>query len=75
MDGDAGYERWELRGILKSRICPRSLVTDESVALFRLWNFYRDGYLAVAGGILDQPASYLHAMSFISAAWKEATSK
>ena len=75
MDGDARYERWELKGQWKSRICPRRLVTAESVAWFRLWNFYREGHLAIAGGVLDQPAAYLQAMAYISVAWKQANER
>ena len=50
-------------------------MTTESAAWWRLWNYYRDGHLAVAGGILDQPALYLQVMAFISTAWKQANER
>jgi hypothetical protein len=75
VDGDAGIERWELRGVLKSRICPRRLITRGSVEWFNLFNFYRAGHLARAGGVLDQPALYFNAMIFVASAWDEANDR
>lgn len=69
MDGDAGFEKWEIVGLFKSRICPRRLVTSQSVAWINLFNHYRAGHLAVGGGIVDQPAIYLHVMELIGSAW------
>lgn len=75
VDGEADIERWEIAGQWKSRVCPRRFVTDDSVAWFQLWNHYRDGHLAFAGGVLDQPALFMDAMRFISATWKQANEK
>ena len=68
MDGDAGYERWELKDVWKSRICPRRLITAETREWLALYTHYEAGHLAVAGGVLDQPFIYLQAMRAISAA-------
>lgn len=68
VDGDAGYERWELKGIWKSRVCPRRVVTDESRRWIALFQHYRAGHLMMAGGVFDQPARYMEAMRVIDGA-------
>ena len=65
IDGVAGYERWELVGIIKTRHCPRRLVTQDSAAWIGLFTHYKAGHLAYAGGALDQPNKYLDAMKII----------
>lgn len=64
VNGDIGYDRWQI-GDWKSRICPRRLVTRESSRWLDLFSTYRAGHLLVAGGIFDQPALYISAMTFI----------
>lgn len=66
VDGDAGIERWEIKELWKSRICPRRLTTPESRRWLELFQHYQAGFLADSGGILDQPAKYMEAMRFIS---------
>lgn len=65
MNGDAGIERWQIGEEFKSRICPRRLVTPASHAWLQLYSTYKAGHLLVAGGILDQPAIYIAAMTAI----------
>jgi hypothetical protein len=59
------YERWEIPGVLKSRVCPRKLIEQSSNEWIALHAHYRAGFLAVAGGVLDQPNAYLEAMRLI----------
>nr|PZN74651.1 MAG: hypothetical protein DIU56_17595 [Pseudomonadota bacterium] len=73
-NGDAGYERWEIKGRWKSRICPRKLITPESLAWLRLYSHYQAGHLAFSGGVLEQPAIYSAAMAYISSVINEDTS-
>lgn len=57
-DGEGGYTA-------QTNLCPRRMVTDESVFLMSLFSHYRAGHLYQAGGVRDQPARYLQAMQFI----------
>lgn len=66
MDGDAGFDRWEITEQWKSRICPRRLITAESYRLLSLFPHYQAGFLLEAGGILDQPARFVEAMRCIN---------
>lgn len=74
VNGDAGFDKWELDG-WKSRICPRRLITTESSDWLRLFSLYKAGHLLVSGGVLDQPAIYLHAMTLIDVLISQAQSK
>lgn len=65
VDGDAGMDRWQIGEEFKSRICPRRLITQESSDWLRLFALYKAGHLLEAGGVIDQPAVYLHAMTLI----------
>jgi hypothetical protein len=72
--GDAGFERWQLGEEWKSRICPRTLITDESRHWITLFSAYRAGFLLEAGGIADQPAIYFAAMTAVESYIQEAQS-
>lgn len=65
MDGQANVERWEIKGVFKSRTCPRRLVTAESEMWLSLYPHYRAGHLYRDGGVSQQPALYLEAMRHI----------
>lgn len=69
MNGDAGFERWELRGEWKSRRCPRRLITYDSIRWLQLYRHYEAGHLLLAGGVLEQPALYLAAMAHIDSCY------
>jgi len=43
----------------------KPLVTAQSWRLLDLYDHYKSGYLAITGGLLDQPAGYLDAMKLI----------
>jgi hypothetical protein len=75
VNGDAGFERWEIKGKWKSRICPRRLITPESRDWIQLFSTYKAGHLLVAGGIYDQPALYINAMTTIERLVSEAQEK
>lgn len=49
----------------RSRICPATMVTADSREWLGLRPHYMNGFLAVAGGVLDQPNAYLEAMALI----------
>lgn len=65
MDGVAPYERWEIAGVIKTRHCPRQLVTADSSMWVMLYSHYKAGHLAYAGGILEQPNRYAEAMRVV----------
>lgn len=50
---------------MKSSVCPRRLVSLESGDWIALHAHYKAGFLAIAGGVLDQPNAYLEAMRLI----------
>lgn len=56
--------------IEKSPHCWRRQITPDSQFMLELHVHYRAGHLAVAGGVLDQPARYLEAMQLITE-WRE----
>jgi len=66
MDGELEYDRWEIKGIFKSRTCPRRLITPESWRWIGLFTLYQAGHLAESGGTSDQPARYIQAMRLIN---------
>lgn len=79
VDGDAGYYRWQFLGekVFRnedgeptdvSRICPRTMVTDDSCHLLELYGHYKAGHLWQAGGIADQPHLYIESMRVIDGA-------
>jgi hypothetical protein len=66
VDGDSGLEgKWELEGLIRSRICPRKLVSADSWQWIGIHQHYRSGFLLTGGGVIDQPAVYLEAMALI----------
>ena len=48
--------------------CPLKIITKQTGEYVRFYNFFRDGYLPNAGGIMDQPGKFLDAMSIIESA-------
>lgn len=48
--------------------CPFAYVTGGSREYLRLYRHYKNGYLFNGGGITDQPAHYLDAMSVLDSA-------
>ena len=44
------------------------MVTNAEWALLRLSAHYRNNYLPLAGGLLDQPAAFIEAMEIIEGA-------
>jgi hypothetical protein len=65
VDGQQSYDRWELKGVLTTRTCPRRLTDAESYEWLPLFSHYRAGHLLTSGGIMDQPAAYFEAMNLI----------
>ena len=51
--------------------CPLKIITRQSMEYIRFYSFFRDGYLPNAGGIMDQPAKFLDAMSMIESVLAE----
>ncbi len=48
-----------------SKVCPRWLIDARSGELCRMYRHYKNGVLAFAGGLLDQPNVYVIAMGVI----------
>ncbi len=48
------------------------MVTPQSWRLLDLYGHYKSGYLALNGGLLDQPAGYLEAMKIIENLYSKA---
>lgn len=51
----------------RSEVCPRRLVWGRSWFWLDLFWHYENGVLPIAGGLLDQPYSYVKAMQLIAA--------
>lgn len=47
--------------------CPLRVITRETAELLRYFKFYKEGYLPVSGGMLDQSAKFLSAIEVIGA--------
>lgn len=45
--------------------CPLKLITSESYIYMQFYHHYKNGYLPVQGGILDQSSKFLEAMDII----------
>ena len=71
VDGRAPYPRWTLDGETTNE-CPRQRVTDDSRRWLSLYPHHEKGHLFLAGGISDQPAIYLEAMTTIASAIEQA---
>jgi hypothetical protein len=41
------------------------MITKDSQSMLELFRHYKDGNLAVSGGVLEQPAKYLESMNVI----------
>lgn len=53
--------------------CPRQTVGEGAREWLELYRLYAAGFLADAGGALDQPARYVEAMRIIESAVRDAT--
>lgn len=59
-------DTWTIDGVLEdSPVCPRRLITAQSIFFLDLYQHYQRGVLPVAGGLLDQPRLYYQAMTII----------
>lgn len=47
--------------------CPLRFVTAQSIRAMRFFRFFQMGWLPNGGGILDQPATFVEAMEYLSA--------
>lgn len=47
------------------RRCPRKLITKQSAEYIKFYGYYEKGYLPNAGGILEQPAKLMDAITVI----------
>lgn len=65
MNGEQPFDKWEIPGVIKTRKCLRQMITAESSFLLSLYRHYQNGVLPFAGGLLEQPALYCAAMTFI----------
>lgn len=65
--GPASYDMWEVKGVIRSRVCLLPLVNDFSRECLQLYRHYKNGVLIHAGGLYDQPRRYVQAMGSIDA--------
>lgn len=74
MSGEVSYPKWQIGGQWNwsSNVCPRKLITPATRAWLQLYSTYKAGFLLAAGGIFDQPALYIHAMTTIESLVAEA---
>jgi len=61
----AGYDRWEIEGVIVSRVCLLPLIEEASRTYLSLYRHYKNGILIFGGGLLNQPNPYIEAMSII----------
>lgn len=55
--------------------CPRRAMSPWSIDMLYLYEHYENGNLLVAGGVLDQPAVYLEAMTILDRVFRTDWSK
>lgn len=63
--GPAGFDKWKIPGIIKSKVCLLPMITDESREWLNLYTHYKNRLLPFAGGIYDQPAAWKQALEII----------
>ena len=70
-DGSQGW--FKLTEVDGERIgcCPLTLVTDDTHRMMAMHTYYKNGYLPVAGGMLDQTEIFVRAMEVIESAINE----
>ncbi len=66
-DNPAPVALWEIDGE-RFTVCPKGLITQESVAWLKWHSHYLHNFLPAAGGMLDQASAFVEAMEIISAA-------
>lgn len=59
-------DRWEVPGVLKTSVCPRSLIPADWGEILMVYGQYKTGNLWSAGGVRDQSAIYLDLMDLIA---------
>jgi len=58
-------QTWDLPDGTRSKVCPRELITANTLVWFKWYRHYKNGLLPVTGGLLDQSAMYVEAMTVI----------
>jgi hypothetical protein len=56
---------WIVPEVIESRTCLLPMISEWSRLMVRLWGHYRQHVLPFAGGLMDQPASFMEAMEII----------
>ena len=58
---------WEgqFPGIKTFNRCPVKFVTNDAVQILAMYDHYKNGFLPISGGLLEQSNVFLQAMSFI----------
>lgn len=65
--GPAAFPRWQIKGVIESRVCLLPMISAFSSECLDLHRHYKNGQLLFAGGLINQPRIYLQAMSLIDA--------
>jgi len=63
--GPAPVERWDVNGVIKSKVCLLPLITAFTHECLKLYRHYKNGVLLTSGGLYSQPNKYIKAMGVI----------
>ena len=63
-DNPSPNPQWDIDGE-EFNVCPKGLVTWESIDWLRYHSHYEKGFLPVAGGMMNQTAQFVEAMEII----------
>lgn len=61
----APFAQWSITGVIESDICLKPMVTEFSLTMLRLYGHYKNHWLPLSGGLLEQSNTYLQAMEII----------
>lgn len=59
--------QWEVKGVIRSRVCLLPIITELSREFLRLYSHYKKSVLMHSGGLYNQPHIYTQAMGVINA--------
>ena len=73
-DGSKGASWFEFEGE-EIRMCPITITSQNSWAVLRMYSHYKNGFLPVSGGILDQTNHFNRSMEIIDGLVQEYQNK
>jgi hypothetical protein len=63
-DNPAPFAKWDIKGVIKSKVCLKPMITDRSAMFIRMYR-NKDRGNPFAGGYFEQPNLYIEAMEVI----------